>query len=630
MKHGYRLRWFLCIIAGFNYVDGMESMISVRLSDDEDKEVKLSKKELQESVTLRDMFEDMDEKNPIIPIPFCSKKLWEDFIAIALKKLADAKSLDSDGRINLMVDLIRSKSTNTDVYIEIINASNYLHIPDLLAGAIKTFAHYLKNNSDTLLKEPELLGKINNMLPDMQTLLSSYFLSYYPIVARLHEPLAMFSSLAFNLSGTKFAAGSYASKTTVWNMTDPSNPKPDITLEELPDVDTRIMSGSTWSIVRPSSVTAIAFIGDDIIASGSYGKIKLWDTKNFDLKPKNILTFPLKGSSSIVFNNVRQLLAVGLSIDGELIGRDDELKAINRTGSPLTIVWQVQALNNPVEKVHVNLAQKADESIKVIAFNPQGTLLASVSNKKNEIILWDLEDLLHPKKRAAITTGKQQLDIIVRSLIFNTSGTILVSLSYDGNVLLCDVTNPNNPQLLARIDTSKDQGKKIRSITIHPSGTIMACGLNDGTIQLYDITNPSSLQQIAVMDEFDSSKGSQRHPVNELIFNPAGTILASQMRGDMIDFFEIQPLSLQQKIFLYCLRKHFKTKKNKFVIKKSTILDTIAESFSTSFKKKIQEWAQFSILINPEPSVPTRSTELLLAKDLDTLAQSLLRLKAVL
>jgi hypothetical protein len=101
-------------------MDGMEPNVRLILSDDKGTQVDISKKELEESFTLRNIIQQMTEDNPIISIPYCNKALWNNIVRPALKKLSDSseRGEDSQKRINLMANLVKEKLQNNVLDLE--------------------------------------------------------------------------------------------------------------------------------------------------------------------------------------------------------------------------------------------------------------------------------------------------------------------------------------------------------------------------------------------------------------------------------------------------------------------------------------------------------------------------------
>ena len=105
-----------------------------------------------------------------------------------------------------------------------------------------------------------------------------------------------------------------------------------------------------------------------------------------------------------------------------------------------------------------------------IAFSPDGKLFASASSK--EIKLWDL------KSRLEIRTFNSDRDDSIHPIAFNNDGTLLASGNFDGSLTIWNVETGQSVW-----KSHKNPGKTL-SIAFSPDGKLLAIGGGDFNIQL--------------------------------------------------------------------------------------------------------------------------------------------------
>ena len=142
-----------------------------------------------------------------------------------------------------------------------------------------------------------------------------------------------------------------------------------------------------------------------------------------------------------------------------------------------------------VKLTHANIQEsvfsEALDLVFAIAFNPQGTILATGSFT-GEIYLWEM-----PQARQILSFSAHQN--WVQSLAFSSDGRILVSCSYDGTVKLWDTATGSCLQVLtensapiADLALSTDGLFPTMEDKFKPRNEILAQGSHDGRIDIWD------------------------------------------------------------------------------------------------------------------------------------------------
>ena len=144
------------------------------------------------------------------------------------------------------------------------------------------------------------------------------------------------------------------------------------------------------------------------------------------------------------------------------------------------------------------------ELVFSVAFSPDGTTLASGS--LGDVNLWDVTT----QTNIATLSGHTEW---VFSVAFSSDGNTLASGSQEGTVKLWDVATRTNTATL-RHGTGFEGS--IRSVAFSPDGTTLASGAWDGTLKLWNVTTGENIATL-------------RHPyiVVSVSFSPDGTTLAS-------------------------------------------------------------------------------------------------------
>ena len=202
-------------------------------------------------------------------------------------------------------------------------------------------------------------------------------------------------------------------------------------------------------------------------------------------------------------------------------------------------------------------------SIQTLAFNPEGTLLAS-GNSRGEINLWELET------KQAKTIGKHDGDVlsvafspIPATLNQGSEGGILASSGEDGRIQLWDITthkcirvfqehnskisavawSPDSKTIASSNDgeiklystetgeliTTLEHDSEIDTIAWSSNGKILASGSNDSTIKLWDVNTSNCVKTLT----------GHGNGINKITFSPDGETLASGSDDSTIKLWDV-------------------------------------------------------------------------------------------
>ncbi len=382
-------------------------------------------------------------------------------------------------------------------------------------------------------------NRIANTVEAKSSLLQS--LEYNPaLITVLREHPNGVESVAFNADNTLLASASDDLTIILWDMSDRYHPQP----LALP------LSGHT------DKVRSVAFNPQGtLLASGSDDRtVRLWDVVN-----GTPLASPLSGHTD-------QIWHVTFSPDGTMLassGLDDKV-----------ILWDVSNPQNPQQR-HV-LVNESQTWVYQAVFSPDGNTLAAGSfnpfTVQRTLVLWDLSDPANPQVKQRLSENFKapiislafspdgqtlasgscrQLDSQdfrrclqgelylwdvdsgqrvgpdllehsdwVSTLAFTPNGDRLASAGYEGDIILWDVTEREQPTEVERFE---DHLGQIWSVTFSSDGNTLASSGFDSTIRLRDI----STRRPDIRQRLGQALQGHENRVYSLAYSPDSQTFAS-------------------------------------------------------------------------------------------------------
>ena len=293
---------------------------------------------------------------------------------------------------------------------------------------------------------------------------------------------------AFSPDGTKFASLSADSNQFFESGSGPTyyQPKPDKMIR-LVDVDT---GRELDTLTNHISSNLVAFSPDGkTIASGGPGIIRVWHTEANDHIDIN-LSDPKDGDLTSFFFEAKSL---AFSPDGR--------KLVSGTQAGDVRMWDVEtglALANLIEQ-HPKSKIERDDNGKVIRITyGRATTALAFSPNGDHIAVGNIDKIRMLGDQKQVRFKETKHGAGAEALVFSPDGTVLVSGTLRGNIVLWDLLSEN------KINTLHGHTQRIEMLVFSPDGKTLVSTGEDGAIFVWDWDE-------ALKDWDEALKGPSEH-----------------------------------------------------------------------------------------------------------------------
>jgi WD40 repeat protein len=248
---------------------------------------------------------------------------------------------------------------------------------------------------------------------------------------------------------------------------------------------------------RPANLTFEAESAITAVAVGAYTRLILTG----DERGQAVLWAPGRGGyrpTMLLNGHTDSITSVGLSEDGSM--------ALTGSRDGSVRLWDVHS-GGPYD---LSGSAPLGSAVDQVVVSPKNSV-SVVINDAGEASLWDLADPSRPNRLTGIKSHRGP----VHSAAFDPEhSTRLATGSDDGEVVLTDITAPENPRELVSMTTSGP----VKALAFNASGTKIAAGTDDGGVVVADV-DARKLAPVKV-------PRGDKHPVRAVVYGRDPDVLA--------------------------------------------------------------------------------------------------------
>ncbi|GAB05709.1 putative WD-40 repeat protein [Gordonia amarae NBRC 15530] len=319
-------------------------------------------------------------------------------------------------------------------------------------------------------------------------------------------------SVAFSPSGRELAVTGDSSNAQIWDVADPQRPRP------LSSALPHAPGGSWWIGFSPDGLRVMSPRLD--------GSVQVWNTVDARAPSTlwSMQNAPAEGTlrtfagavspdgSSMVVGRDDGLIDLWRFPSGVLTGQGGAISSLDTSGDGKVIastgtdamlsVWTAKGADIELQG-RIAMQRKVNDKPR-LSVNHDGTRVATANNNGGTVQLWDIADPSRPRAAGSITTQTRYTS----ALAFSPRSDVLAAGINDTAVRLWSVSNAGAPQAISGHLVGPED--LIRSIAFNTDGTMLAVSADDGNTYIYDLTavRPTQPTEPVVVIE-DSNSASQ-------------------------------------------------------------------------------------------------------------------------